>query len=46
MGEVTEDWKKANVTTDFKKGKKCDLRNCRLRSLTLILGKMMEKKNP
>lgn len=44
MEEVPEDWKKANVTTDFKKGNKCDLRNCRFRCFTLILGKMMEKK--
>jgi len=40
-GEVPEDWRKANVTPVFKKGKKEDLGNYRLVSLTSIPGKMM-----
>jgi len=38
-GEVPEDWRKANVTPIFKKGKKEDPGNYRLVSLTSILGK-------
>jgi len=41
--EVPEDWRKANVTPIFKKGKKEDPRNYRLLSLTSILGKVMEQ---
>ena len=41
-GEVPKDWKKANVTPTFKTGKKKDLGNYRLVSLTLISGKVME----
>jgi len=40
---VPEDWKKANVTPTFKKGKKEDQGNQRLVSLTSIPGKMMEQ---
>jgi len=42
-GEVPEDWRKANVTPVFKKGKKEDPGNYRPVSLTSILGRMMEK---
>ena len=41
--EVPEDWRKANVTPMFKKGKKEDRGNYRPVSLTSILGKMMEQ---
>lgn len=41
MGEVLEDWRKANVTPVFKKGKKEDLGNYRLVSLTSIPGKVL-----
>jgi len=41
--EVPEDWRKANVTPVFKKGKKEDPGNYRPVSLTSILGKMMEE---
>jgi len=40
---VPEDWRKANVTPVFKKGKKEDPGNYRLVSLTSILGKVMEQ---
>ncbi|PKU44100.1 rna-directed dna polymerase from mobile element jockey-like [Limosa lapponica baueri] len=42
-GEVPEDWRKANVTPVFKKGKKEDAGNYRPASLTSIPGKMMEQ---
>jgi len=40
---VPEDWRKANVTPVFKKGKKEDPGNYRPVSLTSILGKVMEQ---
>jgi len=42
-GEVPEDWRKANVTSVFKKGKKEDPGNHRLVNLTSIPGKVMEQ---
>ncbi|KFP27790.1 RNA-directed DNA polymerase from mobile element jockey, partial [Colius striatus] len=42
-GEVPEDWKKANVTPVFKKGKKEDLGNYRTVSLISIPGKVIEQ---
>ncbi|KFP23397.1 RNA-directed DNA polymerase from mobile element jockey, partial [Colius striatus] len=42
-GEVPEDWRKANVTPVFKKGRKDDPGNYRLVSLTSIPGKVMEQ---
>ncbi|PKU44861.1 rna-directed dna polymerase from mobile element jockey-like [Limosa lapponica baueri] len=42
-GEMPEDWRKANVIPVFKKGKKEDLGNYRLVSLTSIPGKVMEQ---
>ncbi|KAK4806238.1 LOW QUALITY PROTEIN: hypothetical protein QYF61_013382 [Mycteria americana] len=42
-GEVPADWRLANVTPIFKKGRKEDPRNYRPVSLTLVLGKLMEQ---
>ncbi|KFP27770.1 RNA-directed DNA polymerase from mobile element jockey, partial [Colius striatus] len=42
-GEVPEDWRKANVTPVFKKGRKDGRGNYRPVSLTSIPGKVMEQ---
>ncbi|KFQ31543.1 hypothetical protein N331_02291, partial [Merops nubicus] len=42
-GEVPEDWRKANVTPVFRKGKREDPGNYRPVSLTSIPGKVMEQ---
>ncbi|GAB0178132.1 mitochondrial enolase superfamily member 1 [Grus japonensis] len=42
-GEVPEDWRKANVTLVFKKGKKEDLGNYKPVNLTSIPGRVMEQ---
>ena len=42
MGEVPEDWRIANVASDFRNGKE-DLQNYRLVSLTSVPGKVMEQ---
>ncbi|KFV84297.1 RNA-directed DNA polymerase from mobile element jockey, partial [Struthio camelus australis] len=43
LGKVPEDWKKANVTLIFQKGKKEDPGNYRMVSLTSVPRKVMEK---
>ena len=42
-GEIPEDWKKANITAIFKKGRKNNPGNYRPVSLTSHVGKIMEK---
>lgn len=39
LREVPEDWKKANVSSFFQKGKKEDLQNYGLVTLTIMCGK-------
>ena len=42
-GKIPDEWRKAEVTPIFKKGKKSDPGNYRPVSLTCVIGKMMER---
>ena len=42
LGEVPEDWRKANITCIFKKGNKQDTGNYRPVSLTSVICKLLE----
>ena len=43
MGEIPKDWRKANLTFIFKKGKKDNLGNYRPVSLISVSGKILEQ---
>ena len=45
LGEVPEDWRIANNTPVFKKGKNEDSGNCRPVSLISVPGKMVDRKS-